>query len=237
MSAGLQAEDFTCNGHVEFGIPAQADQYLCRDGYAVGYDYQTKNPAWVAYHITGDGVSIRNRRSNSFKPDKTIPSQYRANLSDYSKSGYDRGHMAPSATMDYTPKAGKESFLLTNMAPQLPGLNRNGWRFLEKEIREWAVDHSELYVVTGPIYYGGPSKYIGDGVAVPDAFFKVVFDPLAFNAIAFISPHQKISKADLTSFITTVDHVEQVTDMDFNQLLSKNYENTMESTQWSLSDW
>jgi len=108
---------FRCNGHVAFGIPGPDDQLLCREGYAVGYDYDKKIPAWVAYRLTPDSVNKKFKRSNKFKEDTEIPTQYRSTLSDYKGSGYDRGHMAASATVDSSYNAMMESFLLSNMTP------------------------------------------------------------------------------------------------------------------------
>ena len=85
--------------------------------YAVGYDYDRKVPSWIAYRLTPDSVNKRFERSNKFKEDPEIPVQYRSILSDYKGSGYDRGHMAASATVDFTFEAMMGSFLLTNIAP------------------------------------------------------------------------------------------------------------------------
>ncbi|EXJ49881.1 nuclease C1, partial [Vibrio parahaemolyticus VPTS-2010_2] len=93
----------TCGQHLDKGIPSSdSDQFLCRDGYAVGYNYNTKNADWVAYHITAESVNITNKRSNAFQEDTEMPDYARSTLADYKGSGYDRGHLAPSATMDFT---------------------------------------------------------------------------------------------------------------------------------------
>lgn len=113
----------TCGKHLDVGLPSdQPDQVLCRDGYAVGYNFQTKNADWVAYHITAESVNASYKRSNSFKEDSELPDYARSTLADYSGSGYDRGHLAPSATMDFSQDSMKQSFLMSNMSPQLPGL-------------------------------------------------------------------------------------------------------------------
>ena len=218
---------FRCNGHVALGIPGQEEQLLCRDGYAVGYDYERKVPMWVAYRLTPDSVNKKVKRSNKFREDSEIPAQYRSTLQDYKGSGYDRGHMAASATVDFSYESTQESFLMSNMTPQLPGLNRQGWRILEAEIREWTNERGELYVVTGCLFEG-PLTAIGDGVGVPSHFFKVVYDGGNRNAIAFLVPHRKISKAELSEFIVSVDEIERKTGMDFNRLLDDWLEDDME---------
>lgn len=219
--------NFRCNGHVAFGIPGPEEQLLCRQGYAVGYDYETKVPRWVAYRLTPDSVNKRFERSDRFKEDTEIPAIYRATLLDYKGSGYDRGHMAAAATVDFSHEAMQESFLMSNMAPQLPGFNRQGWRELEEEIREWVNERGELYVVTGCMYEGA-HPIIGNGVHVPTHFFKMIYDSQRQDAIAFLVPHRKISREDLPGFIVSVDELEQKTGLDFNRLLEDAIENDIE---------
>jgi endonuclease G len=218
---------FECNGHIAYGIPANTDQLLCRDGYAVGYDYAEKDPVWVAYHLTKESVNKKFKRSNRFREDTDIPEQYRSTPADYRGSGYDRGHMAAAATVDYSDEAMMQSFLMSNMTPQLPTLNRQGWRYLESDIRDWVNKRGELYVVTGAMFEG-PHLKIGDGVGVPTHFFKVVYDAANQDCIAFIVPHTGISKSDLPNFIVSVNEVEARTGFDFNRLLDDALEDDME---------
>ncbi|MDC5841400.1 DNA/RNA non-specific endonuclease [Vibrio europaeus] len=224
----------TCGKHLDVGLPSeQPDQVLCRDGYAVGYNFQTKNADWVAYHITAESVNASFKRSNSFKEDSELPDYARSTLADYSGSGYDRGHLAPSATMDFSQDSMKQSFLMSNMSPQLPGFNRVGWRILEEHVRDLANEYNELYVVTGPIYQGNEST-IGNNVIIPSAFYKVVLDPAFNEAIAFIVPHRDVSSSELASFVTTIDAVEQQTGLDFFSLIADSTEESMEAQLWEM---
>ena len=224
----------TCGKHLDVGLPSeQPDQVLCRDGYAVGYNFQTKNADWVAYHITAESVNASFKRSNSFKEDSELPDYARSTLADYSGSGYDRGHLAPSATMDFSQDSMKQSFLMSNMSPQLPGFNRVGWRILEEHVRDLANEYNELYVVTGPIYQGNEST-IGNNVIIPSAFYKVILDPAFNEAIAFIVPHRDVSSSELASFVTTIDAVEQQTGLDFFSLIANSTEESMEAQLWEM---
>ncbi|MBW2185177.1 MAG: DNA/RNA non-specific endonuclease [Deltaproteobacteria bacterium] len=113
---------FECNGHLEYGVPFIGDQMLCRDGYAVGYNYQAKQPYWVGSHIQTDTVQVKIKRSNHFHVDSQIPSEYQSTLKDYRKSGFDRGHLAETcARIDFGFESMEQSFLMSNMSPQLPG--------------------------------------------------------------------------------------------------------------------
>ena len=228
VSPPVSPGSYHCNGHVAYGIPGPEDQLLCREGYAVGYNYDRKDPTWVAYRLTPDSVNKKFERSNKFKEDTEIPVQYRSKLSDYKGSGYDRGHMAASATVDSSYNAMMESFLLSNMTPQLPGLNRQGWKYLEAYIRDWTNKRGELYVVTGAMFVG-EHGVIGNGVHVPTHFYKVVFDPAGMDAIAFLVPHRAISKGDLPGFIVSVDEVERLTGLDFNSMLDDGIEDDIEN--------
>ena len=224
---------FGCGQHLERGQPSQfSDQVLCREGYAAGYNYQTKNADWVAYHITAESVNLNYKRTNAFKSDSELPKETRSTLSDYAGSGYDRGHLAPSATMDFSRQSMLQSFLLSNISPQLAGFNRVGWRALEKHVRDLANEYQELYVVTGPIYQGQEEK-IGRGVVVPGAFYKVILDPYFNDAIAFIVPHRNVSAEELSHFIVTIDEVEDQTGLDFFSKTPDTIEQQMESALWS----
>lgn len=224
----------TCGEHLVKGMPSSnSDQVLCRTGYAVGYNYQTKNADWVAYHVTKESVNAQFKRSNNFKVDAELPEYAQSTLSDYSKSGYDRGHLAPSAAMDFSQESMQESFLLSNMSPQLPGFNRVGWRLLEEHVRDLANEYHELYVVTGPIYEGNEAS-IGNGVVIPSAFYKVVLDPYYNDAIAFIVPHRDVSGSELVDFVTTIDDVEERTNLDFFSNTNDDIENSMEAMLWEM---
>ncbi|ELE7613381.1 DNA/RNA non-specific endonuclease [Vibrio vulnificus] len=230
----LPAAAEICGQHLDKGMPStQPDQVLCRDGYAVGYNYNTKNADWVAYHITAESVNASYKRSNSFKEDAELPDYARSTLADYSNSGYDRGHLAPSAAMDFSQQSMQQSFLMSNMSPQLPGFNRVGWRLLEEHVRDLANEYNELYVVTGPIYQGGENA-IGNGVVIPSAFFKVILDPAFNDAIAFIVPHRDVSSSELANFITTIDEVERLTQLDFFSAVDDSTEASMEAQVWEM---
>lgn len=233
LALSATASAAVCNQHLDKGTPSDSDQILCRDGYAAGYNYQNKVSDWVAYYVTKDSVNAFFKRSNRFTTDTELPYAFRATSSDYTKTGYDRGHLAPSGTMDFSQESMQQSFLMSNMAPQLPGFNRGGWKGLEEKVRQWANDYNELYVVSGPIWDGNET-YIGNGVYIPSRYYKVILDPYFNDAIAFIVPHRKVSSSELATFITTVDEVEQLTQLDFFSELPDSVEDDIESVIWDM---
>jgi endonuclease G len=213
-------QSFKCEHYVDYGLPGLADQYLCRDGYAVGYSYKYKQPLWVAYELTGKSVGNKIKRKDKFDADDQIPAAYRAELSDYSKSGYDRGHMAPYASMDFNKESADQSFLLSNMSPQKGGLNRQGWAQLEKYVRFWAKSKEEIWVYTGPIFKGKNQKTIGKNkIAVPSAFYKIIYAPKQNELIAFAMPNERIRKNQVQKYIVQVSQIEQRTGLKFLTML------------------
>lgn len=220
-----------CQEHVKYGAPSLEPVLLCRLGYALSHDADHKVPDWVAYHLTRDKVIGIYPRLNDFRPDPDIPLGQRAELKDYRGSGYDRGHMAPVVAMKWDHQAMSESFLLSNMAPQIgPGFNCGIWRVLEEKVRDWTSQRGELYVVTGPIYTSKELKYIGPNkVSIPTHFYKVIFDPIKIETIAFILPNKKSSSNDLPKFIVSVDQVEELTGLDFLPKIQDNIEQQVES--------
>lgn len=198
---------------------------ICRSGYELLYRPEYKTPYWVAEHVTAKAVQGPFDRDDDFQPDPMIPDHLEAQLSDYYKSGYARGHMAPVGNFRDDPKEAQESFYLSNMVPQVQKCNNAGvWAQIERVVRDWAVHYEELYVVTGPVYQGfkelygieiGSGTWIGNGVRVPDALFKVVWNPRLNQTIAFVVPNQQLCKTKPKQFVTTIDHVTALTGIRF----------------------
>ncbi|WP_407919661.1 DNA/RNA non-specific endonuclease [Cysteiniphilum halobium] len=213
-----------CNDFLKYGNPGgKVNLYLCREGYVSAYNYETKQPSWVAYRLTAKSVSSKLKRHDEFKPDMEVPEKYRAELSDYKRSGYDRGHLAPYAAMDFNKTSAKQSFYLSNMSPQKSGLNRQGWAKLESDVRFWAQMYKEVYVYTGPVFKNSKThKTIGKNkIWVPEYFFKVVYAPKQDKAIAFIMPNARVDKKDVTKYRVSIKDVEQRTGLTFFNTLPK----------------
>ena len=111
-----------------------------------------------------------------------------ATNADYTRSGYDKGHMAPAADMKWSPQAMEESFYFSNMCPQHPQLNRRGWKNLEEKIRDWAIADSAIIIICGPIVAKQPKTIGKNKVVVPQQFFKVVLSPFVKPCLLYTSP-------------------------------------------------
>ncbi|MEO2055330.1 MAG: DNA/RNA non-specific endonuclease [Nitrospira sp.] len=220
---------FGCAEHLKFGVPSNEPVLLCRTGYALSHDSKLKVADWVIYHLTRRKVAGRHPRIDRFRSDPDLGKENRATLNDYRKSGYDRGHMAPAGSMKWDARAMSESFLLSNIVPQVgAGFNRGIWRVLEERVRKWTTERGELYIITGPIFEGPPKTIGKNNVAVPSHFFKIIFDPIQIEVIAFVMPNRRLETKDLPKQITSVDAIEGRTGLDFLSRLEDGIEERIE---------
>ena len=222
-------------------LPTQelGDELIQHNYYTISYSTQHKNAEWVAYELLGARLDLSNgvKRQN-FKSDPDIESE--ASTSDYRNSGYDRGHLVPAHDMDFNKKAMSESFYMTNVSPQVPDFNRGIWKKLEGEVRKWAKQEKRLYVITGPLLrktVKEAGRMNPAGPTVPRGFFKIVVDYEGSEkkGIAFMFKNKGIDQP-LERFVTTIDLVEEYTNLDFFPDLTVEEEATLESVS-DLSLW
>ncbi len=205
-------------------------QIIVHTGYTLSYNADYKTPQWVGWHLTDKKTKGKHGRTDKFVPDPEIIGA-KAYTSDYSRTGYDRGHMAPAADMKWNKKAMEESFYLSNICPQNPNLNRGDWNDLEELTRKWANTYKDVYITCGPIYDSKFPKRIGNNkVAIPDAFYKVIFinDSKNPKTIGFIF-NNKSGSRPIIEYVVTVDSIEKRTGIDFFPALPDNIENKLEA--------
>lgn len=193
LPAGLVAAE-TPNGDcsAEFAggvaprVPGETITPLCFRHYAVGYSERTLTPLWSAERLTGPDVESgwTLHRQDDFHAEPRLGDRPHPELPDYRHSGYDRGHMAPSADMPDA-AAQDESFSLANVVPQDRDNNRHIWADIEQTVRRIARANGAIYVVTGPIMSSEPARLQGR-VAIPVALYKAVYVP-GHGAAAYVS--------------------------------------------------
>ncbi len=166
--------------------------HVCKPFFSAYFDPATKTPLWVAHRIGPEAMSGTEPRTDDFRQDPELPRPVMPSNSDYSRSGFDRGHMAPAKDFSALgAEAMSDSFLFTNILPQRPESNRFSWGSLEALARSWAKSRGEIYSLSGPIYADGQAlAFIGKSrVAAPTHLFKVLIDPRRGEAIAFVLPN------------------------------------------------
>jgi endonuclease G len=220
--------------HTTLGIPAPAstsnlNAFLSvKSEYVLSYNSSRKVPNWVSWELNTSYLGST-ARQDDFRPDDTFPANVpQASLADYSGSGYDRGHMCPSADRTLTVTANQQTFYLTNMVPQAANNNQGPWANLENECRSLVQAGKELFIISGGTF-SASSNAVGSGVVVPDKTFKVIVvldavgqGPSAVTTntrvISVMMPNEnsQISiSADWRTFRTSVDAIEAATGDDF----------------------
>lgn len=200
------------------GAPAPEDiQILDRGEFKIGFSPRLRHPVWCAYHVTKDAKFVTDRRN--FARDKSVPAAPKP--SDYERSGYDRGHMAPNHAIvsRYGEEAQKKTFLMSNIAPQTPALNRGVWRNIEHRIADlWTARYGEIWVIVGCISSPGAHEAVsGTDIDVPTAYYQIIVaqEGLDVRAVAVLFP-QTVGWRDYpTRYIVSIDELEARTGLDF----------------------
>jgi endonuclease G len=208
-------ERISVDSHPEWPTVADEKDVVSHTGFSLFYDEKHEQARWVAYELTRAETVKSVERSNRFMNDPAIRTES-ASDEDYAKSGYDRGHLAPAADMSWSTTTMEESFYYSNMSPQNPGFNRGIWKKLETQVRNWASEHTSIYIVTGPVLSEGLTTIGPNKVSVPRYYYKVILDneEPGRRGIGFILPNEP-SKQSLSAFAVTIDSVEKCTGLDF----------------------
>lgn len=204
--------------------------------------------AWV-YHIIQPAIKEGTEgRSNDFRLDPKVSTQTSVQedyflveeLEDGNKEydgfGYDRGHLAPSADFRWNALALSESYFYSNIAPQLPGFNREGWARIEDHLRGYVMrtGHPLLVVTGGVLHDELPAIERGvNSVSIPEWFYKVAVDPIAEKGIGFLVPHEEFLKSPDT-YAVPIDSVEALSRVNFYALMSneKDIESELNLLHW-----
>jgi len=226
-------QDF--NALIAVGIPkGVSNQVINYKAIRVNFNPSLRIPNCVAYELTATMVDMSDAPGHEVRKNYNYAKDSNVNACpenwEYRGSGYTRGHMAPAMDMRWDKTTMAQCFYMTNMCPQETKLNNDHWRVLEEKIHKWAKRDKRLMVYTGPIMGKNP-KRIGKGkanIAVPDAFFKVLYAPNQGRAIAFIYPNTPCP-GGITKYAVTVAEVERRTGLTFSSAIPKQ--------QCKISDW
>jgi endonuclease G len=208
-----------CGQNLAFGTPrvrgyGNSLTLVCHDGYAAMHDDDLLIPRWVGYKLTADHTLGCTTRDDKFHAEEQLAPDKRATPSDYKNTGYDKGHQAPNNDFAWSKKQAYDTFSMANMAPQVPGLNRQQWKKLEGAVRTWAWKRGELQIYVVPVVQKRHATIGKNHVAVPIAFGKVVVDPANADLLAFIAPNQPVEQGPLDPWLTTVSDIEESAGVD-----------------------
>ncbi|MFN6568805.1 DNA/RNA non-specific endonuclease [Dendronalium sp. ChiSLP03b] len=242
--------------HLTMGNPTGAvtstsypNNYLMsKSQYALSYNNTTRIPNWVSWQLNNSWLGSAPRQDD-FRADTSLPSTwYRVQGTDYQGSGFDRGHMTPSADRTRTVTDNSATFLMTNMIPQAPDNNQGPWANLENYSRDLVVNQGkELYIISGGYGVGGTgsngTKYtIASGrIQVPARTWKVIVvlntpgsgvGGVTSNTrvIAVDMPNsQGIRNANWKTYRVSVDSIESNTGYNFLSNVPASTQNVIES--------
>lgn len=196
----------------------------------LSYNEGTEQAEWVAYKLNTRFISGYTKRTNRYPPDKDVPTKS-AHSNDYKYSGYDRGHLLPAADRKLSKQAMKETFLMSNISPQHPKLNREAWRILEEKVRKATYKHDSLFIVTGPIFTSNKKTIGKNNVTIPSAFYKIILDYTHTSnlcATGFILPNKAV-KQPKKQHIATIDSIENITSINFFSQIPDSIQKQFES--------
>jgi endonuclease G len=244
----------TRDDNLTLGNPSNADlsnenNYLMiKKQYVLSYNRSKSTANWVSWHLS-TAWKGSTQRTDNFRPDETLPSAwYRVKTSDYTNSGFDRGHLCPSDDRDGSFEDNDETFLMTNIAPQAPNNNRGLWVDLEAYSRKIAEAGNELYIIAG-VYgkggtgsNGGKTTMLDNGkVVVPESFWKViVILPIGSNDISRIDAQTRVIAINVPNkesvegtkwgeYRLNIDDLETLTGYDFLSNVPSAIQKTLES--------
>ena len=196
------SQSFYGGVYPEFTNPKLSNntQALCMDGFAVMYSGVSRTPLWSAEYLDRKRLQQAKQidREDSFHEESRLPKSMRAKLSDYSGSGYDRGHLAPNGNMANRSQQ-YDSFSLANIAPQSPRNNRYIWRNIESATRYLTQQYGEVYTITGVAFTNKKTKQLADRVLVPSHFFKAVYISASNQAGVYYAPNDESERIEVIS--------------------------------------
>jgi endonuclease G len=245
--AGVVAVETGITGsiHVALGLPVDGDPsddvLLDHGEFVVSYNPSRLEPNWVAWRLVAEDLGTAHR-SNDFHQDERLPlDRLRVDPLDYRGSGYDRGHLCPSADRTSSVAANRTTFVMTNIQPQTHALNAGPWERLETYERALVGQGRQVFIVAGGLFSAAAApQTIGPGIAVPTASFKVLVvleagqgpaDVTAWTTMyAVIMPNTvAAARTKWPQYLVTVDEVERQSGYNFLSRVAEPVQQLVES--------
>lgn len=197
--------------------------------YTIYYDAALRLPRKVEYTLTAENLQIKvaKRKQTKFHEDPLLLDRSVASVkvSEYKgekgiRSRYDRGHMAPANDFAFSQEAMNDTFVMSNMVPQTPGLNEISWKTLEAQVQRWACGEKKLTVITGPIIVDSDTNAMASGLMIPDRFYKILVDETPpRKAIGFVYSQEDAKPKIHAERIVAVADIARESKIDFTEEL------------------
>lgn len=220
---------------------------MVKDQYTLSYNSSKGCANWVSWHLSTAWLGAE-PRCDCYAADASLPSGFfKPGASSYSGSGFDRGHMCPSADRTASATDNSATFLMSNMQPQAPNLNQQTWEHLEDYSRSLAQSGKELYIISGGYGSGGTGSngtatVTGGGVAISAHYWKIIVVlPIGINDVSRISASTRVIAVDMPNvqtvnahnwdfYRTSVDAIESATGYDFLSNVPTSIQSIIEAT-------
>jgi len=207
---------------------------MTKTQYVLSYNNARGSANWVSWHLSTAWKGTATR-CDCFTADGALPTTfYKATTSNYTNTGFDRGHMCPSDDRDGSVADNAATFLMSNIVPQAPNNNQITWATLETYCRTLAAAGNELYIISGVRGIGGTGSNGGTtktiasgGITVPNRVWKVIVVlPVGTSDVTRVSKNTRVIAVDMPNnqtvnsqpwgfYRTSVDAIESATGFDF----------------------
>ncbi|AZQ43606.1 DNA/RNA non-specific endonuclease [Nonlabens ponticola] len=210
-------------------LPSSTNQVIHHKSYSLSYNERHEQAEWTAHVLRPSDIQQVDFKRPYFEIDDQV-STGAASWRNYKNSGYDRGHLVPAGDRRGSIQDFNETFLTSNISPQLHEFNAGIWNDLEQQVRRYAQQYGDLYIVTGSILGNNLSSIGNENVTVPRSFYKIILretnDQPVILAYLLSQDDQDTS---LNSYLISVDQIETMTGTDFFAQLPHDIEEKLEA--------
>jgi endonuclease G len=215
--------------------------FFCKTGHAGYFNSEHRISDWVVEVLTQESHEENfDRDGFSYANDTSLPKHLRVSQRAYTNSTYTRGHLAPAGDLQYSEDALRDSFHMSNIAPQIGDeFNSSTWKTLEECVRKWQVGRGTLIVFTGTIVEGVPKKLVTNAskpsnrveteISIPTHFYKIIYAPKDNTVQAFLFRHGNVKGRKVKEFRAKVREIETMTGYDFLSQLPRSEQDRLET--------
>jgi endonuclease G len=205
------------------------EQVIKHKGYTISYNSSYVLSSWAAYTVTQERTQVPDKIKAKYVPDPQISTRS-ANKKDYKNGAFEMAQLVSYIDVLHIQGATEETYYMSNIVPMKLAFYTHIWLKTEELVRIWAQEKGDLSIITGPVTKESPFKTIGDNkVAIPKTFYKVVYDPVNQQAIAFRFKNG-MSSGKLKSFTLSVEKLEELTGIDYFPEMDEELKEKIKST-------